>query len=84
MERYEGKEFDDLGDFLDAVAQTAGGFHGVYGSINDDPAEDQYHRIELTIPQELGDYLAGTLPGWRASSRRSSRLAASSKSSASR
>lgn len=45
-----GKEFEDVSAFLDAVAHTVGGVHGEYGDLVNDPTEGRLHRIELRVP----------------------------------
>ena len=45
-----GKEFEDVSAFLDAVAHAVGGVHGEYGDLVNDPTEEVLHRIELRVP----------------------------------
>jgi hypothetical protein len=52
----QDKDYEDASDFLDAIAQAVGAFHGEYGDLNNDPVEEHLHRIELPIPEKQGDY----------------------------
>jgi hypothetical protein len=55
---FQGRDFEEADDFLDAVSLAVGALHGEYGDLNNDPVEEHLHRIELAIPEEQGDCAA--------------------------